>query len=129
MAKYERKPYIYCIQESVRQYDGYGRIEPEDCESVIKEFLRSEMFIRRDIQFDCVHRFCKFRRDQQYSRPIIAKITYYKDKEGVWQKAPEVLMGKRFQVHEQFPQEIDDTRNFSKPIAKNARQILIIRSA
>ena len=110
------------IPESERQYDGYGRIKPEDCKSVIKEFLRSEMFISRDIQFDRVHRLGKFRRDQQYPRPIIAKFTYYKDKEDVRQTAPEVLMGKRFGVREQFPQEIEDTRKLLYPVAKNARR-------
>ena len=63
--------------------------EQENCEALIKEFLISEMHIHTDIQFDRVHRLGKFRPNQNYPRPIIAKFTNYKIKsmsEGLHQK-------------------------------------------
>ena len=57
------------------------RGEQEDCEELIKEFLRSEMRITMEIKFDRVHRLGRYKHNQQYPRPIIAKFTNYKDKE------------------------------------------------
>ena len=82
--------------------------EQENCEALIKEFLISEMHIHTEIQFDRVHRLGKFRPNQNYPRPIIAKFTNYKDKEYVRRAAPKTLIGTQFRVNEHFPQEIEN---------------------
>ena len=110
------------IQESEPQYDMRGKIMPEDCETIIKQFLSREMYVTKDIEFDRVHRLGKFKRGQQYPRPIIAKFTNYKDKEAIRQLAPQTLIGKSFGIREHFPQEIEDKRKILYPIAKSARQ-------
>ena len=38
------------------------------------------MRVTKEIEFDRVHRIGRFRQDQRYPRPIVAKFTYYKDK-------------------------------------------------
>ena len=48
------------ISESEPQYDMRGRIVPEDCEMVIKRFLRREMNVTKDIEFNRVHRLGRF---------------------------------------------------------------------
>ena len=110
------------IPETELTFDELGRPKREDCESIIKHFLRTEMQISRDIELDRVHRLGKFKRGQTYSRPIIAKFTFYKDKEMVRQLAPETLMGKRYGVREQFPEEFEAKRKLLYPVAKSARQ-------
>ena len=110
------------IRESELQYDMRGKIVPEDCETIIKRFLRNEMNVSNDIEFDRVHRLGKFKRGQQYPRPIIAKFTNYKDKEAIRQLAPQTLIGKSYGVREHFPQEIEEQRKILYPVAKSARQ-------
>ena len=96
--------------------------EQENCEALIKEFLISEMHIHTDIQFDRVHQLGKFKPNQNYPRPIIAKFTNYKDKEYVRRAAPKTLIGTQFRVNEHFPQEIENKRKQLYPEAKRARQ-------
>lgn len=98
------------------------RGEQEDCEALIKEFLRSEMNITVDIQFDRVHRLGKFKQNQIYPRPVIAKFTSYKDKEYVRRCAPKTLIGTPYRINEQFPSEIENRRKVLYPEAKRARQ-------
>lgn len=99
-----------------------GRGEYEDCESLIKCFIREQMSVTKEVEFDRVHRIGRFRQDQRYPRPIVAKFTYYKDKEIVRQAAPRTLLGTNYSVNEQFPAEIEDRRKRLYPVAKNARR-------
>lgn len=98
------------------------RGEQENCEAIIREFLKSEMNITPDIQFDRVHRLGRYQSNQQNPRPIIAKFTNYKDKELVRQSAPKTLIGTRYGVNEQFPPEIENRRKLLYAEAKRARK-------
>lgn len=99
-----------------------GRGEYEDCESLIKCFIREQMNVTKDVEFDRVHRIGRYRQDQRFPRPIVAKFTYYKDKETVRQAAPRTLLGTNYSVNEQFPAEIEDRRKRLYPVAKSARR-------
>ena len=59
------------------------RGEYENVEQSLRNFLRDEMDIDKDIQFDRIHRLGKFDYDQIYQRPIIAKFEKFKDKDFV----------------------------------------------
>ena len=98
------------------------RGEQEDWEALIKEFLKSEMNITTQIQFDRVQRLEKFKANQRYPRPIIAKFTNYKEKEHVRRKAPNTLIGTPFGVNEHYPTKIEQRRKLLYPEAKRARQ-------
>ena len=65
------------------------------------------MRVTKEIEFDRVHRIGRFRQDQRYPRPIVAKFTYYKDKKIVREAAPRTLLGTNYSVNEQFPAEIE----------------------
>ena len=54
----------------------YGQYE--NVEQTLKEFLRNEMNITQDINFDRVHRIGKFDRNQTYPRPIVAKFERFR---------------------------------------------------
>ena len=98
------------------------QVGQENCEALIKEFLKSEMNIFIDIQFDRVHRLGRYKPNQHYPRSIIAKFTNYKDKEYAKKAAPRTLIGTQFRVNEHFPQEIENRRKQLYPEAKKARQ-------
>ena len=98
----------------------YG--EFENVELTLKNFLRDEMNITQDIQFDRVHRVGKFDRNHSFPRPIIAKFEKFKDKELVRLSASKTLVGKHYGVNEQFPTEIESKRKQLYPIAKQARR-------
>ena len=99
-----------------------GRNEYEDCESLIRTVIREDMQIMRHIEFDRVHRLGRYKRGQTYPRPIVAKFTYYKDKEFVRHAAPKTLIGTSISVNEQFLSEIEQRRKVLYPVAKNARR-------
>lgn len=99
-----------------------SRDEYEDCESLIRAVIREDMQIMRHIEFDRVHRLGRYKRGQTYPRPIVAKFTYYKDKEYVRHAAPKTLIGTNISVNEQFPSEIEQRRKILYPVAKNARR-------
>ena len=111
-----RENLLFCgLSEAV---DG----QSENCERKLKELIRTELHIERDIQFDRVHRLGRYSRSQRFHRPIVAKFTFYKDREMVRQAAPKYLMGTRFRVKEHFPPEIEETRKRLYGEAKIARQ-------
>lgn len=95
---------------------------PENCELIIKNFIRMEMNIDKDIQFDRVHRLGRYFETQRYPRPIVAKFTFFKDKELVRLTAPKTLIGSCYTVKEQFPPEIEEKRKLLYSEAKRARQ-------
>lgn len=94
----------------------------ENCELIIKNFIRMEMNINKDIQFDRVHRLGRYSQQQRYPRPIVAKFTYYKDKELVRLNAPKTLINSSYVVKEQFPAEMEEKRKLLYGEAKRARQ-------
>ena len=100
------------IKESITRAD-----EQEDCETRLRTFLREDMGISRSIGFDRVHRLGRFKPAQLRPRPIVAKFTFYRDKEFVRQEAPKVLIGTGYSVNEQFPQEIESRRKVLYPVA------------
>ena len=78
------------------------------------------MGISKLIDFDRVHRLGRFRPGQSCPRPIVAKFTFYVDKEYVRQVAPKVLRGTGYSENEQFPQEIEMRRKVLYPVVKSA---------
>jgi prefoldin subunit 5 len=96
--------------------------EPEDCEVIIKNFIRDTMKVVGDIPFDRVHRLGRYNIKAQYPRPIVAKFTFYKDKEFIRLRAPSVLKNTNYYVKEQYPHEIEEKRKPLYKIAKDARE-------
>ena len=92
------------------------------CESMVREFIRDELHIDKEISFDRVHRLGRYSRYQRYPRPIVAKFTYYKDKELVRVAASQYLTGNRYRVKEQFPSKIEERRKLLYGEARSARQ-------
>lgn len=96
--------------------------EREDCEEVVQNFLEREMKLHGTFYFERVHRLGKYKSDALYPRPIVAKFTYYKQREYVRQQAPIKLKDTDYYVKEQYPQEMENRRKQLYPVAKEARK-------
>ena len=94
----------------------------ENCENKVREFINTELGIQQDISFDRVHRLGRFSQSQRFDRPIVAKFTFFKDKEMVRATAARKLQGSRYGVREHFPAEIEEKRKQLYGEAKIARQ-------
>lgn len=106
-----------------------GLAEPRDpsrvnysCENIVKDFIRTELNIEQDISLDRAHRMGRYSMNQRFPRPIVAKFTYYKDKELVRTTASRCLAGSRFRVKEHYPAEIEARRKLLYGEANAARQ-------
>ena len=97
-------------------------VSNENCEGKLKEFLSSKLNIHDEMPLDRVHRLGKYKSQQSFPRPIIAKFHRFRDREKIRFAAPETLKGTRYGVREQFPVEIENKRKVLYPIMKKARE-------
>jgi len=93
----------------------------ENCEGRIKHFIKNDMGIDKEILLDRVHRLGRFNKRNIRPRPIVAKFTFFKDRELVRMTAPQVLTGTDYGVSEQYPQEIESKRKPLYSVAKKAK--------
>ena len=93
----------------------------ENCEMKIKEFIKNNLGIDKEIPMDRAHRLGRFNTRNARPRPIVVKFTFFKDRELVRITSPQVLSGTNYGVSEQFPQEIEDKRKQLYSVAKDAR--------
>ena len=83
-------------------FSGIPENRNEDCEAVLQDFLDRKLNIQ-DISFEKVHRMGKYREYSEKPRIIVAKFSFYKDREKVRTRALRKLKGSRIWVNEQFP--------------------------
>jgi len=101
---------------------------PTDTEETLITFLTKEMKIPQEdldeISFERVHRIpTRARTDKKaHPRPIIAKVSFYKDKEFIKAHIKNLKRGAKFGVTDDFPKEVDDVRKALQPIRKKALQ-------
>ena len=99
----------------------------KDTEEVLRHFLHKEMNIRQDdldqIQFERVHRIpTKPLADKKpYPRPIIAKVSFYQDKEFVKSHIKNIRKGAKYGVADDFPPEVEEIRKELQPVLKRVR--------
>ena len=132
---------------SMRQnllFFGLPENDGEVCEDLVKSFIRDRMHVTSDISFDRVHRFGKLpqRRDdggandddmeadadtgaradsQPRPRPIVARFTYFKQREIVRKKAHTALKNSSFSVFEHSPPDVEAKRRELYPLMRKAR--------
>lgn len=102
-------------------FEGIIETQEENTEEVLRDFLKSEMNITEEPQFQRVHRMGE--KVQGRHRPIIAKFVLFKEREKVRKAAPSKLAGKPFGINEQFPKEINDRRKLLYPHYKHAKRL------
>ena len=78
-----------------------------------------------DIEFERVHRIPTRGREEkinQHPRPIIAKVSFFKDKQQIKSHIKHLPKGKRFGVADDFPKEVDEIRKELYPVLKQAKR-------
>ena len=101
-------------------FDGIPETNEEDPEAVRKSFLKDEMDLSDEFHFERVHRMSRQIRGK--NRPILAKFSFFKERETVRKAAPRALRGKSYGVNEQLPKEINDRRKQLIPHLKTAKR-------
>lgn len=78
-----------------------------------------------DVEFERVHRI-PTRRSEEYDpgkpRPIIAKLSFYKDKSRIFQYAKNIDRSTKIGVAEDYPKEIDNIRKELLPVLRKAKK-------
>ena len=101
---------------------------PKDTESKLRQFLHKEMKIPsgdlKEIHFERVHRIPtrpkEYKKNQQ--RPIIAKVSFFQDKEFIKSHIKKLPKGKKLGVSDDFPKEVSDIRKALFPVLKKAKE-------
>ena len=100
---------------------------PKDTERKLRQFLQKEMKIPsgelEDIEFERVHRIpTRPKEDKTQPRPIIAKVSFFQDKEFIKSRIKNLPKGKKYGVADDFPKEVDEIRKKLHPVLKKAKE-------
>ena len=101
---------------------------PSDTEETLRHFLTKEMKIPRGdvdkIEFQRVHRIpTKPSTEKKPNpRPIIAKVSFYQDKELIKSHIKNLKKGSKLGVADDYPKEVEQIRKDLQPALKKARQ-------
>ena len=89
-----RETVLFSIECQKDNFEKKG----EKCEEVIQNLINTELQISEQISIDRAHRLDRFS-----THPIVAKFTYFKDKERVREAAPKKHRDTNIWVKEQYP--------------------------
>ena len=100
---------------------------PKDTERKLRQFLQKEMKIPsgelEDIEFERVYRIpTRPKEDKGQPRPIIAKVSFFQDKEFIKSCIKNLPKGKKYGVADDFPKEVDEIRKKLHPVLKKAKE-------
>ena len=105
-------------------FTNISKHEHEDTELILTNFLKDRMNIT-DISFERVHRMGRVYQQPrgQPARPrtIVAKFTYFKDRERV-RKSANRLKGRHNGIRGQFPEEVEQRKKPLYQVLRQARQ-------
>lgn len=101
-------------------FSGIPETPNEDCEAVFHHFLENKLKIDEFISFERVHRMGKPDEFKTKPRNIIAKFSFFKDREFVRRRAPQKLKSTNIWVNEQFSPEIEERRKKLYPVLRLA---------
>ena len=97
----------------------------EKSEKVLRRFMEVKFKLSKkdvnDISFERVHRIGKSSLSHQKPRPIIAKLTFHKDKK-ICPISDRNLRDTNFAIARDFPKEIVEKRKLLVPILKDAKK-------
>ena len=103
-------------------FTGIPEQKGEDTEELLQDFIQRKYKLDYTISFERVHRIGKWREFNEHPRNIVAKFTYFKDREFIRTKAAQKLSGSNVWVNEQFPPEIEERRKKLYPVMRQAKK-------
>ncbi|XP_062609377.1 uncharacterized protein LOC134271145 [Saccostrea cucullata] len=101
-------------------FSGIPERRFEDTEAVLQDFIQRKYRLNYEISFERVHRMGKWNEFSEHPRNIVAKFTFYKDREFIRSRAPQKLKHSNVWVNEQFPPEIEERRRKLYPVLRQA---------
>ena len=114
----------YTRRENLKLFNIEEKDENVDTEEIVRKTLVEKMNIPKGdverIRFERVHRM-RTRKASSKPRPVIAKFSFYQDKEFVWSFVKN-LKGSGIGISNDFPKEIDEIHEKLYPILKKAKQ-------
>ncbi len=105
--------------EEAAAWESFNVLKDKVCNQILHK-LNIPNYER--IKFDRIHRLGQKRENQTRPRPIIAKFTYYSDKEAVLY-GNHHLRGTQYYISEDYPKEIQDERRRLYPYFKAAQKV------
>ena len=120
----------YTRRENLKVFNiPEGRGESTSAEDQLKKVMRDKLKIPEEdieqIRFERVHRIPTKKNNSQGQnskpRPIIAKFSFFQDKEYVWSFVKN-LKNTNISIANDFPREIDEIQKTLYPILKKAKQ-------
>ena len=102
-------------------FSGIKEEDKEETQEVLNAFIHEKLKIEEILSFERVHRLGPPTGAGAKPRNIIAKFTYYKQREQVRMAAPK-LKGLAFGINEQFPKDVMETRKQLIPLFREAKR-------
>lgn len=98
---------------------------------MLQDFLQKKYKLEYEISFERVHRMGRWNEFSEHPRNMVAKFTYYKDREFIRIHAAQKLKGSNVLVNEQYPPEIVERRKKLYPVMrqvkKEKKQVKLVR--
>ena len=100
-----------------------GRETNEKCEKKLRHLITDRGLLEGKalVSFDRVHRLGRKKTGARFPRPIVCRLTYYKDKEMILKNAPK-LRGSNISMCEQFSQETQELHSQLFSACKAAKE-------
>ena len=112
----------YSRKENIKMFNVQETAD-ENTEAVVKKFLNENLKIPQtnvdEIRFERVHRLPTRRSNKP--RPIIARFSFFQDKEFVWSLVKN-LKGSNIAIANDYPKEIENIHKTLYPVLKKAKQ-------
>jgi hypothetical protein len=103
-------------------FSGLPEDRHEDTEQILQSFIQKKYKINYEVCLERVHRMGKWKENSSYPRNIVAKFTYFKDREYIRTHAAKYLHRTNVWVNKQYPLEIKERRNKLYPVLRQARK-------
>lgn len=87
-----------------------------------KNLSKKKYKLDYEVSFERVHRMGKWKEQSSQPRNIVAKFTYFNDREFIRTRAPQKLQKSNVWVNKQFPPEIEERRRKLYPVLRQAKK-------
>ena len=94
---------------------------PSKTKELLQKFILDKMKITDEVTFERVHRLGSRTVSSDRPRPIIAKFSFYQQKQDIWRSVRN-LKGSRCAISDDYPKEIDKIRKTLYAVLKEAKR-------
>jgi hypothetical protein len=103
-------------------FPGIPEQRGEDTEAILQDFIQRKYRLYYETSFERVHMMGKWSEFNVHPRNIVAKFTYFKDRECIRTRAAQRLAESKVWVNKKIPPEIEERRTKLYPIMHDAKK-------